>query len=150
MKLTYGKRLANRIVLIIVAINVVLLALVRFDGQTRRVAQSDMAGAYVCQYPYGIETLSLQPDGTYTQRLTVKSLSPVSNSGRWIFAAGQLTLRNAVAFDTGFGTPNAKLLHGLVIMPVKRTIAGQVYIREYEDLGLEFRRKASTPAGKGT
>lgn len=73
-------------------------------------------GTYVASYPYGKETLILNADGSYEQRIVVHDLVPILRRGSWSFdpKCGNawsinplertcVVLRDFLAVDNGIG-----------------------------------------------
>ena len=44
-------------------------------------------GTYVASYPFGTETITLDRDGTFVQRVEIKQEDPVTVRGTWDFDA---------------------------------------------------------------
>ena len=65
------------------------------------------SGTYLAEYPYGIEEIRLNKDGTFHQRFTFNAGLSVANTGRWKSPDenGQMVMLNFICFDDGFGTP---------------------------------------------
>ena len=103
---------------------------------------SQLAGSYHCDYPHGIETLTLNSDLTYAQSYAPNSGKAVVNKGTWMMNAdGDVELDDAFAFDTGFGAPQKQLVAGRITRPIRHDILGRIFITVNEDRGLEFRPK---------
>ncbi len=95
---------------------------------------SPVYGSYIADYPAATETLTLKPDGTFVQSVTLHSHEkPVTSTGHWHF--DQPTA--FVIFDSGYievldvlGRPRpdyGQPLSGVVFMPVVRCL-GRLYI----------------------
>ncbi|GEM_PF-1920545 len=91
-------------------------------------------GTYVADYPVASETLTLRPDGAFTQTVTMRAGGKhVVSNGRWrfdaptgfvIFASGYIEVLDAL----GRARPDfAEPLSGVVDMPVV-TCLGRLYI----------------------
>jgi hypothetical protein len=73
------------------------------------VAKSSLVGDYEAKYDFGAETLRLQSNGTYTQRLVLKNgKNAISHSGRWEYAQPRnlVILHDPLMFDDNFGKLN--------------------------------------------
>jgi hypothetical protein len=119
----------NRLWRILIA---VLLAATLLGCKPHEVAR--VYGTYLANYSAATESLTLKPDGTFVQSVTLHSHSkPVTSTGHWRF--DQPTA--FVIFDSGyievldaFGRPRpdyAQPLAGVVDMPVVRCL-GHLYI----------------------
>ncbi|HUY19006.1 MAG TPA: hypothetical protein VMV15_07250 [Candidatus Binataceae bacterium] len=95
---------------------------------------SPVYGSYIADYAAATETLTLKPDGTFVQSVTLRPHGkPVTSTGHWHF--DQPTA--FVIFDSGYievldllGRPRpdyAQPLSGEVFMPVVRCL-GRLYI----------------------
>ena len=103
---------------------------------------SQLAGNYHCDYPHGVETLTLNSDFTYTQNYAPNSGKTVVNKGTWTMnARSDIELNDAFDFDTGFGAPQTQPIVGRAILAIRRDILGRIFITVNEDRGLEFRPK---------
>jgi hypothetical protein len=62
-------------------------------------------GDYIASYRYGTETISLNRDGTFVQRVEIDRESPASAGGSWEFDSkdSRVTLHGALIVDDGFG-----------------------------------------------
>ena len=69
------------------------------------VPAAKVCGTYAASYPYGTETLTLNRDGTFDQRVVVNRGHPVAARGRWEFDSddSRITLYGAMSVDNGFG-----------------------------------------------
>lgn len=101
---------------------------------------SQLAGSYHCDYPHGVERLTLHSDRTCTQSYTPNSGRTVVHKCTWnMNLDGELVLHNAMDFDTGFGTPQTRPALTIWIMSIRRDVLGRVFFTVNEDLGFEFR-----------
>jgi hypothetical protein len=49
------------------------------------VTQEDVYGTYRTSYPFGVETITLNRDGTFVQQIAIKQEKSVTVSGTWDF-----------------------------------------------------------------
>jgi hypothetical protein len=94
-------------ILVPVAAGLVLVALF-LAGVSPHFDRSDLIGVYVAKYPSGTETLTLKPDGTFLQEVTLKEpqdSTPVTRTGSWTWdeSAQRLRLHDGMAVNDGFG-----------------------------------------------
>lgn len=86
-------------ILVLVAAGLVLAALLAWCSP--HFDRSDLVGVYVAKYPSGTETLTLKPDGTFLQEVTLKEPqdgAPVTRGGTWTWdePAQRLRLHNCM------------------------------------------------------
>jgi hypothetical protein len=109
----------------------------------RPVSRADLIGSYRCSYPYGTETLLLQPDGRYAQSVSMAGSPPTSHSGSWHLSQGhQVVLQDALVIDNGFGNPSTRPVISNWILDVRHAMTGTIIMPVNEDLGLEFQKVA--------
>ena len=94
-------------ILVLVAAGLVLVALFLI-GVSPHFDRSDLVGVYVAKYPSGTETLTLRPDGTFLQEVTLKGpqgSTPITGVGSWAWdeSAQRLRLDNCWGVNDGFG-----------------------------------------------
>ena len=82
----------------------------------------DLVGVYVAKYPSGTETLTLKPDGTFLQEVTLKEpqdSTPITRVASWTWdeSPQRLRLHDGMAVNDGFGD----------ISPTFRTDSGGDY-----------------------
>jgi hypothetical protein len=67
-----------------------------------------VGGTYVASYPFGSETLTLDPDGSFIQRVEVQGEAPLTISGTWKFDPQNSYVRfnNFLLVVDGFGHLN--------------------------------------------
>ena len=101
---------------------------------------ADLTRTFTCRYPYATETLTLEADGTFVQRIVFDSGRAINNTGRWTFDRSQTEVRlgNATVVDNAFGAPAATLAptSALWIMPARRSVTGRSYLVVNEDVDL--------------
>jgi hypothetical protein len=87
-----------------------LFALIAASCQ--KLSVNDLPGTYRIKYSFGDETLIMQPNGEYTQLITVNG-DPVqiSTQGTWVYSRrdGEITLRNHIMAHDGYCGLNPKL-----------------------------------------
>ena len=114
-------------------------------GCSSSVTDAELAGRYLCLYPYGAEVLVLRSDGTYTQLIDVNvSDGSIIHHGKWQHdsQAGNIVLIDPVVVDNNFGSlrPSFKAPESgkwvLTISSRFRTIS----LRWHPDFDYEFRR----------
>jgi hypothetical protein len=109
-----------------------------FWNQPERTAA--LYGTYVADNKFARETLTLNPDGTYMQQVTLKSSSRVTVArGRWHYDSAtayatfdhhmMLVTNGFQHFNPGYATPRKE---GLVSLPVDRLL-GQIRIGAADD-----------------
>jgi hypothetical protein len=112
------------------------------SGCGKPVAQSDMAGAYVADYTAAKETLTLLPDGKFTQQVTIKSSSQMlTTNGTWTFNAADKNITFHDSFFSvldGFGKPMKQPEPGTSVLPVVR-LFGNVQIGD--DPTIEYKKQ---------
>ena len=64
---------------------VVIVVSVMLVGCSMTVPAEKVYGTYVASYPFGTETITLNRDGTFVQRVAVKQERPVTVRGKWDF-----------------------------------------------------------------
>ena len=64
---------------------VVIMAFVMFVGCSMRVPAETVYGTYVASYPFGTETITLNRDGTFVQRVAINQEQPLAVRGTWDF-----------------------------------------------------------------
>jgi hypothetical protein len=110
-----------------------ILAVV-FSACSLQVEKSDVAGVYVAHFKSGTETLQLDRDGSFVQRVLVRGVEAV-NFGAWKYertdgVVAVLHLTDCLAVDDGFGDIRGDFAthRGGCRFPLERRwfIAGQV------------------------
>jgi hypothetical protein len=93
-------------------------------------SRSEIPGTYVCDYGYGVETLTIGADGTYRQRFAAKTGGISTNSGTWNFGYnGAVDLNNPMLVADGFGDLNKDLaaVDGLwTLNPERSPFSGKI------------------------
>jgi len=111
-----------------------------------QVERQELTGMYSIQYPYGVEELLVQGDGTYRQSFADdgKSFAPL-NQGKWELKQGDfwdgqlLVLHDPVIVDDGFGRrANKKASDALWQIRIRKRWSGGIKLLVNEDLGYEF------------
>lgn len=71
------------------------------------VSAKDVYGIYVASYPFGIETMTLNPDGTFVQSIEIKQAEPTTVRGRWEFdpKESRVTFHGAMMVADRFDAP---------------------------------------------
>ena len=64
---------------------VVIMVLVMSAGCSLSVPAEAVYGSYVASYPFGSETITLNRDGTFVQRVAIKQQQPLTVRGTWDF-----------------------------------------------------------------
>jgi hypothetical protein len=103
---------------------VVAGALGMLTGCAMNVPIEKIYGVYVVTYPYGTETLTLNTDGTFAQRVIIHDETQLTVRGQWEFDPNdsRVTLHRAIIVDDGFGHLRAdwkKESSGLVALSVE-------------------------------
>ena len=94
------------------AIGFVLLGVavsVALSAFSRTVPIESVYGTYVASYPFGTDTIMLNRDGTFVQKVEVyDDPPPAVAQGRWIFDAkkSHVTFDRYLPIDEGFGRLN--------------------------------------------
>jgi hypothetical protein len=63
----------------------VIVVSVMLAGCSMTVPADKVYGTYVASYPFGTETITLNRDGTFVQRVAIKQEQPVTVRGTWDF-----------------------------------------------------------------
>ena len=109
-----------------------------FWNQPRQ--NSELFGTYTADNKFASETLNLNPDGTYTQRVILKGTGQVSVArGQWTYDAGTAYVtfdRHMMLVTDGFQRFNPNYAkaraEGLVSLPADR-LFGQIRIGAADD-----------------
>jgi hypothetical protein len=64
---------------------VVIMISMMLAGCSMRVPAETVCGTYVASYPFGTETIILNPDGTFVQRVAIGQEQPLTVRGTWDF-----------------------------------------------------------------
>lgn len=92
------------------------------SGCGKPVTQSGLVGTYVADYTAAKETLTLLPDGKFTQQVTIKSSSQMlATNGMWTFDAAdkRITFHDSfLSVLDGFGQPKKRPEPGTAMLPV--------------------------------
>jgi hypothetical protein len=85
--------------LIVIAASVITL------GCSLTVPTEEVYGTYVRSYPFGTETITLNRDGTFAQRVAIKQEEPVTVRGTWDFdpKESRASFYGALLVTDGFG-----------------------------------------------
>ncbi|MBI3476056.1 MAG: hypothetical protein HY010_10005 [Acidobacteria bacterium] len=70
-----------------------------------RVPAETMVGTYVASHPFGIETITLNADGTFVQRVAIQQEQPMTIRGTWDFdpKESRAHLYGSMTVADGFG-----------------------------------------------
>jgi hypothetical protein len=81
-----------------------ILALALFGGCSTHVSQERVYGTYTARFPFGIDTIILRTDGTFSQTVVVGG-SPVAVQGKWMFNPkdSRVNLYGLMVVADGFG-----------------------------------------------
>src|SRR5438309_8970489 len=76
-----------------------------FVACSHRVSASRVPGTYVATYPFGSGVLTLSPDGSFVQQITIQNEPPLTKRGSWTFdpQASRLTLKGFTIAVDGLG-----------------------------------------------
>ena len=82
---------------------IVLLLVAMATGCSTHVAADSVPGKYVATYDFGNDTLTLNRDGTFVQRVVLQDRPPVEARGSWTFDAdrSKITLRGILSVVDG-------------------------------------------------
>jgi hypothetical protein len=85
-----------------------LLFSLAMSGCSPKVSLEQVYGTYVASYPFGTDTLTLNRDGTFVQRIEITGEEPLTASGRWSFdsEASYAQLQGFIMVDDGSGHLN--------------------------------------------
>jgi hypothetical protein len=126
----------------IIALNL-MVAIV--PGCGSKLEPVDVVGTYQAELSYGVETLTLKPDGAYEQQFKYNNGKELRNKGTWQFSAvtkNNIRLSNALMVDDGFGKPSATVERGNWIIGVRKNIVtGSVSLNFNDDLAVAFKKK---------
>jgi len=64
---------------------VVMVVSLLFVGCSMTVPAERVYGTYIASYPFGTETITLNGDGTFVQRVAIRQEQPVTVRGTWEF-----------------------------------------------------------------
>jgi hypothetical protein len=67
----------------------VFVASVMLVGCSMTVPAEKVYGTYVASYPFGTETITLNRDETFSQRIAIQQEPPVTARGKWEFAPNE-------------------------------------------------------------
>jgi len=101
------------------------LAMSTMIGCSKSVPYEKVPGTYVASYPFGTETLTLNSDGSFTQRVEIKGEPPLMGSGTWKFDSKEsyVRLNDFLSVVDGFGHLKSDwrtTKPGLAALPVGR------------------------------
>jgi hypothetical protein len=84
---------------------ILLFAVCTVVACSKSVPPEKLPGTYVATYEFGTETLTLNPDGSFTQRVDINNESPLTVSGTWKFDSKESYVRliNFLSVVDGFG-----------------------------------------------
>jgi len=124
---------------------VLTMVLLGVSGCGSKLDTSDVAGTYQAVFPYGVETLTLNADGSYVQRFTYKDGNELRNEGAWQFSSvkqNDIRLSNALIVDDGFGKPATVMdKKEWVIGARKNSFKSSLSLHFNDDLGVCFKRQ---------
>lgn len=114
----------------------------------KKLATTDIQGVYRAEYPYGVETLIVNSDGTYEQSFRYKDGKELNNKGVWQFSPvteNSVRLRQAFVVDDGFGKPASPAKkEDWVIGARRNAFTGSISLRFNDDLGVVFQKDANS------
>ena len=108
-----------------------LLSTIMVSG-CKRIEVSELYGTYVAKYSFGVEKLSLKPNGEYIQEVSIKgNPEVVTHKGNWRYDSedqypwpdGYVILEDALSITDGFGRLKKDYdipISGSIITPVER------------------------------
>ena len=114
-------------------------------GCLSKIDPREVPGTYAVRYPYGVEKLKINHDGTYEQLFgpNEQALKPI-NKGNWEVRTQdelQLIVNNPVIVDDGFGKKSQmKQSSGYWPLRIKQGLLGQIRLPVNEDLGFVFKK----------
>ena len=81
-----------------------VIVLFGLAGCSRNVSSPSLPGTYVATYSFGDSTLTLEPDGKFTQQVTIQNQPPATAHGSWEFdsARSAITLHGVIALGDDF------------------------------------------------
>jgi len=103
-----------------------LLLLATMVSGCKRIEVSELYGTYVAKHTFGVQKLSLNPNGEYIQEVSIEGASEVvTNRGKWRYNSTNqyVTLENALVVTDGFGKLNKDYrvpFSGSVVTPAGR------------------------------
>ncbi|HEX3356486.1 MAG TPA: hypothetical protein VHS31_05835 [Tepidisphaeraceae bacterium] len=106
-------------------------------------SKSELAGTYACNYPYGVETLTINSTGTYNQKFRGANGAEITNEGTWsIDTFNYLELYHPVCVDDLGGrlSSDLKPLDGIWELSMHRSLSGSIVIDESGVLPLKYLR----------
>ena len=83
---------------------VVIVVSVMSVGCSMTVSAEKVYGTYIASYPFATETITLNRDGTFVQRVAIKQDQPVTVRGTWDFdpKESRVSLYGAMLLVDGF------------------------------------------------
>lgn len=116
-----------------------------FGACSSELERNELIGEYRAGYSFGTETLQLNLDGTYVQKVTLQGeTESTSHSGTWDYAAPRklVIVQSPLQFSDHFGKLNVSYK-----LPVKGTwnlrpekLFGKVSLVWNEDAGVKFEK----------
>ena len=84
---------------------VAFLIAVALIGCSINVATKRVYGTYMASYPFGVETITLNRDGSFVQQVAMKNQPPVLVHGTWDFDSqgSRVNLYGSMVVADGFG-----------------------------------------------
>lgn len=79
-------------------------------GCSYKVSAKNVYGTYVASYPFGTDTITLNRDGTFVQRVVIEREAPKIFKGHWSFdqALSYARFQSMLIVDDGNGHLNGK------------------------------------------
>jgi hypothetical protein len=112
-----------------------------FSGCGRKIETSDLVGKFQAEYPFGVETLTLNPDGKYVQEFIERGSTNVTVRGAWHYdaARGELVLESPLVINYDPNeTPKQRATQFSGLASPKVDSKSRISINE--DLGYYYKR----------
>jgi hypothetical protein len=111
-------------------------------------ASSEIPGTYRVKYSFGEEFLTIEPNGVYTQAITIDADHvQMTTRGTWTYVDkdAEIALHNHTMVHDGYGVLNPKLKdpgnHSIAVLSVKKDLANRVVIVASADgSGFDYRK----------
>lgn len=119
-----------------------LCSLLLLSSCTSNLKRNDVIGTYSTTVPYGVGTLTLAADGSYSQVFTYKSGRSVNNKGQWQYAqdsSNSITLENALVIGHNLGPPDYGLGRSDWALSID-CFAGRTFMEYNPDEGWVFKK----------
>src|ERR1041384_4507346 len=106
----------------------------------QRITIKDVYGSYSYSHSIGKEVLTLNPNGTYSQRISLLTGVLLNNGGTWTFNSSfGVMLSNAIIIDGVSPIASTQPVSGMWVLDIRRTFGGHIELIIDDDKGLAFK-----------